>query len=464
MSNILRSQGNRLNPPKIQEPKREKSSTIVFDQSKRESFTLINGFRQLHKYLRNQWTVQTNNDEIMDATFEKVQIFVLPLPRQKFYEQEIDALRNFINSGGSLLVLMSEGGEQKSETNINFLLEEFGIACNTDAVIRTVYYKYFDPKEALVSNGVLNRAIATAAGKQMKIMDENNNNQALSFVYPYGSTLSVNRESVAILSTGTVCYPINRPVCAFHTTQSGGKIAVVGSVHMFTDQYIDKEENSKIWDVIIKYLSEGIELNPIDAADPDLADMHPIPDHIFMSNQLKMCLQESEVEQTIFGDFTKLFDASLQSIDLDLWPQTIKAYEKLGFKHEPLTLVGPSFEVPLPPLMPAVFPPNFREIPPPQLELFDLDDAFSSAESRMAQLANRCSENDLEHFIKEVGELLLINRNLPSNERNAKRVLEHILHQEEEDNNYMHENVQIFHDVEEANYFDDLDEYDDLDQ
>jgi hypothetical protein len=43
-----------------------------------------------------------------------------------------------------------------------------------------------------------------------------------------------------------------------------------------------------------------------------------------MSNQLKMCLQESEVEQTIFGDFTKLFDASLQSIDLDLWPQTIK--------------------------------------------------------------------------------------------------------------------------------------------
>ena len=29
-----------------------------------------------------------------------------------------------------------------------------------DAVVRNVYYKYFHPKEALVSNGVLNRFVA----------------------------------------------------------------------------------------------------------------------------------------------------------------------------------------------------------------------------------------------------------------------------------------------------------------
>lgn len=28
----------------------------------------------------------------------------------------------------------------------------------TDAVVRNMYYKYFHPKEALVSNGVLNRS------------------------------------------------------------------------------------------------------------------------------------------------------------------------------------------------------------------------------------------------------------------------------------------------------------------
>ena len=31
----------------------------------------------------------------------------------------------------------------------------------TDAVVRNVYYKYFHPKEALVSNGVLNRRVKT---------------------------------------------------------------------------------------------------------------------------------------------------------------------------------------------------------------------------------------------------------------------------------------------------------------
>lgn len=60
---------------------------------------------------------------------------------------------------------------------------------------------------------------------------------------------------------------------------------------MFTDQYIDKEENSKVFDILIKWLVEGIELNSIDAADPELVDPHPIPDIMHMSRRLKMCLQ-----------------------------------------------------------------------------------------------------------------------------------------------------------------------------
>lgn len=42
-----------------------------------------------------------------------------------------------------------------------------------------------------------------------------------------------------------------------------------------------------------------------------------------------------------------------------------------------------------------VFPPNFRELPPPQLELFDLDEMFSSADVRLAQLANKCTNSEL---------------------------------------------------------------------
>ena len=64
---------------------------------------------------------------------------------------------------GSLLVFA--GGEKRFDTNINFFLEEYGIMINTDAVVRTNYHKYFHPKECLISNGVLNRALSEAAGR-----------------------------------------------------------------------------------------------------------------------------------------------------------------------------------------------------------------------------------------------------------------------------------------------------------
>lgn len=37
-----------------------------------------------------------------------------------------------------------------------------------------------------------------------------------------------------------------------------------------------------------------------------------------------------------------------------------------------------------------VFSPTFRDPPPPPLELFDLDEAFSSERSQLARLANKC--------------------------------------------------------------------------
>ena len=91
-----------------------------------------------------------------------------------------------MEKGGNVLVLLGEGGETRFGTNINFLLEDFGIMVNNgkqlevyfclkifavnlvsvirttfslfpDAVVRTSYYRYFHPKEVYVSNGVLNR-------------------------------------------------------------------------------------------------------------------------------------------------------------------------------------------------------------------------------------------------------------------------------------------------------------------
>lgn len=47
---------------------------------------------------------------------------------------------------------------------------------------------------------------------------------------------------------------------------------MLGSAHMFTDQYIDREDNSKIKDVIFQFLTaKDFKLNQIDADDPEVS-------------------------------------------------------------------------------------------------------------------------------------------------------------------------------------------------
>lgn len=80
-------------------------------------------------------------------------------PREMFNAVEFQHLKNYLNAGGNILILLGEGGESKSNTNINYLLEQYGISVNSDSVVRTVFYKYHHPKEVFVANGVLNKEL-----------------------------------------------------------------------------------------------------------------------------------------------------------------------------------------------------------------------------------------------------------------------------------------------------------------
>ena len=44
---------------------------------------------------------------------------------------QFDVIKRYVDAGGSLLVLMSEGGESRSQTNVNYLLEQYGISVNS---------------------------------------------------------------------------------------------------------------------------------------------------------------------------------------------------------------------------------------------------------------------------------------------------------------------------------------------
>ena len=99
---------------------------------------------------------------------------------------------------------------------------------------------------------------------------------------------------------------------------------MLGSAAMMSDTYIDKEDNSRVKDVILSFLtSDEVVLNKIDAEDPEVSDYTMIPDTNRLSELPRVCLQESE---EIPPDYTRSFDAvssTFQNIILSIF-QTLQ--------------------------------------------------------------------------------------------------------------------------------------------
>lgn len=151
----------------------------------------------------------------------------------------------------------------------------------------------------------------------------------------------------------------------------------------------------------------------------------PVPDIAELADNLKSCFQESE---DISGDITTMFDNELFRLDIDAIPDTVRLYDMLGLKHEPLTLIAPQFEVPLLGLAPAVFPPITKEPPSPPLELFDLDEEFAQERVRLAQCTNKCNNKDLEYFVREAGDILGVSDKV-NNRTNPKSIIRYLFEQ-----------------------------------
>lgn len=75
-----------------------------------------------------------------------------------------------------------------------------------------------------------------------------------------------------------------------------------------------------------------------------------------------------------------------------------------------------------------MFPPTLRELPPPALDQFDLDEHFASESLRLAQLTNKCSDDDLEYYVRESADILGILPKLDPERNDAKHILEFIFH------------------------------------
>lgn len=173
---------------------------------------------------------------------------------------ELDALQAYLDDGGRILILLAEGSSIP-QCNINIFLEKYGIVPNSDCLVRTHYYKYFHPKECCVNDIEINKVL----GEKEK---------DLQFVYPFGCTLSVNRPSVIGFTSGITTFPLDRPLAALYCHKSGGRIVAVGSGHMFSDKYIDKDSNNKLREMLMGFLTStnSITLQMTEHDDLDVRD------------------------------------------------------------------------------------------------------------------------------------------------------------------------------------------------
>ena len=142
--------------------------TICFDVSKRETFTPSQGLATFRRKLTNNYKVVQNKDTVTLQGLRESNLVIFCGPRERFSSAEFEAMKAYLEEGGSIIITLGEDGENAFNTNVNYFCEEFGMAFAEDAVVRTVYYKYLHPKEVHIANGVLNREINVAAGKRPK--------------------------------------------------------------------------------------------------------------------------------------------------------------------------------------------------------------------------------------------------------------------------------------------------------
>lgn len=251
----------------------------------------------------------------------------------------------------------------------------------------------------------------------------------MKFLYPYGATLNVVQPAVIALSSGSIAIPMNRPICAYHYLKNGGKLVVLGSSKMLMDMYIEKKNNDALREMIFDFFESNATIQ-FHTDDVEFWEYNFVPDITQQADNPKVCTQDLDIDMP--REYSKLFKHHFYSINLDMMPACIKAYEALGMKHETLTLIPPHFEAPLPATQASVFPPSFQELPPPALELFDLDEAFSSNLLKLSQLSNKyiatkdlLSDIELDHYIREFGSLVRINN---SDIHTAKEVLNFVFH------------------------------------
>ena len=381
--------------------------------------------KKLHRHLQTSFNLVSHSDNISQDTVQDYHLIILWDPDDdEISKEEVAAMKEFLNEGKSIAIFGSASSCNPRCEILNGFLLEYGMQFQNDGVVRTIYSKYLHPKHAIISDGILHPSLCTTVPlddrREMRKDGDDTDINTVDFVYPFGCTVDVQPPSWPILSSGTFCFPLKRPICGIwednskreacvtSEVQNRGRLLAIGSTDMFADDWFDKESNSHLLDKFIHFLlhGENSSLARSKSKKEDVEEARTVPDIEALAERLKWCLHESP---PLPQDLTTLFCRDMLSFDTSMIPRVMDLYDELNVKHEPLTLILPEFERPIPPLQPALFQPKLMDLPLPSLDQFDLDEEFAEPTVRLAQLTNKCTNSsnidadELEYYVQETG-------------------------------------------------------------
>ena len=94
------------------------------------------------EYIENiirQTIKKVGHSDLLEEIGKDTKLLIIVNPKRKFSVDQFDHLKHLVESGTSILILLNEEGEKASKSNINYFLEEYGMAVNSDVVIRTSF-------------------------------------------------------------------------------------------------------------------------------------------------------------------------------------------------------------------------------------------------------------------------------------------------------------------------------------
>lgn len=193
---------------------------IFFDETQKERGKINTNYSILRDSLRSEGLeVEVYNDFPISEKSLKCDVFVFACPDgSKLGKNEIDALSDFVEKGGGLLVIGNAGGDRGLRTNMNEILNKFGIEMLSDQVKDEASNEFNMPTHPVI-NDVKEHPIG---------------NGVAEIVIVAGCSVRGSSNMKCIAYTSPAAEPPNAPVLVAGDFKQG-RVVAVGSYRLFSN-------------------------------------------------------------------------------------------------------------------------------------------------------------------------------------------------------------------------------------